>query len=86
MILTQPFRLSEVSLPYQGCTEKEPVIALPALLLPAAAPAEQADMKHDLSAFKNATPTGIYTPALNDDELSVLCQAMTGTDIDTRSA
>ena len=56
-----------------------------ALLLCAAAPAEETEMKYDFSVFTNVTLKGIDTSALNEDELSVLyqaarcCQAMTET-------
>jgi ketosteroid isomerase-like protein len=60
-----------------------------ALLLCAAAPAEEADMKYDFSLFTHVTLKGIDVSTLGADELSVLyqaaryCQAMTEADIDT---
>ncbi len=64
-------------------------IILLALLLCAAAPAEEIDMKYDFSAFTNVTLKGIDISTLSEDALSVLCQAarycqaMTKADIDT---
>jgi len=64
-------------------------MALLALMLCAAAPAEETDMKYDLSAFTNVTLKGVDLSKLNEDELSALyqaaryCQAMTEADIDT---
>ena len=64
-------------------------IILLALLLSAAALAEETEMKYDFSTFTHVTLTGIDTSTLNEDELSALwqaaryCQAMTEADIDT---
>ena len=68
---------------------KKLVISLLALLLCAAALAEETGMKYDFSTFTNVTQKGIDTSTLNEDELSALyqaaryCQAMTEADIDT---
>ena len=68
---------------------KKLVISLLALLLCAAALAEETEMKYDFSIFTNVTLKGIDTSTLNEDELSALyqaaryCQAMTEADIDT---
>jgi len=68
---------------------KKLAMALLALMLCAAAPAEETDMKYDLSAFTNVTLKGVDLSKLNEDELSALyqaaryCQAMTEADIDT---
>lgn len=60
-----------------------------ALLLCGLALAEETDMRYDFSVFTNVTLKGIDISTLNEDELSVLCQAarycqaMTEADIDT---
>lgn len=65
------------------------MVVLLALLLCAAALAEEIDMKYDFSTFTNVTLKGIDLNKLNEDERSVLyqaaryCQAMTEADIDT---
>ena len=60
-----------------------------ALLLCAAALAEESDMKYDFSVFTNVKLAGVDISSLNEDALSALyqaaryCQAMTEADIDT---
>ena len=68
---------------------KRLIAILLALLLCAAALAEETDMKYDFATFTHVTLKGIDVSTLNEDELSALyqaaryCQAMTEADIDT---
>ncbi len=68
---------------------KKLIVVILALLFCTAALAEGTGMKYDFSAFTNVTLKGVDLDKLNEDELSVLyqavryCQAMTEADIDT---